>query len=252
MRFLTLILLYSTQGSFSSEVELLLLTGTTCENLSCIASFYSEQSWKIRGGEKFWLALKFYRGGHDRGSYGLNLEEIDCIDHDVCESGKLISELPAIEQTSNVVLTSARFDRNGTVVPSLCQVLGNRYGNFRTLWYEVTSVKVGCMSAKVLGTSEISLGIHEGDSCDNMGCVTMASDYSSVSASWRTEPGTTYHIGVGAYGENEITLLQFSGGQRFTGNGKPGIGPSPSTERLKLHKQIMWLWRKRPETLVRD
>jgi len=110
-------------GSFSSESELLMLAGTTCESLSCITSFSSERSWRIRGGEKLWMALKFYRG-RDRGSYRLNLQEVDCIDHDVCESGKLITEMPAIERSGNGILTSASFNRNGTDMSSICQVLG--------------------------------------------------------------------------------------------------------------------------------
>lgn len=194
------------QGVFPSELEIFLLEGSTCENLSCITSLSSEQSWKIRAGENLWLALKFYRGG-ERSLYGLTLEEIECFDNDVCESGKLITEVPAIERSGKGILRSSNFNRNGTVSSSLCQVFGYTYQDFQTFWYEFTLVGEGCMSATVFGTSDVALGVHEGDSCDDMGCVTMAAGYSIASASWKIKSGKTYHVGIKAYGVSDFVLF---------------------------------------------
>lgn len=153
-----------------------------------------------------WLVVRYPSYISDADEFEIRLEEVDCSANDVCESSKILTELPIVEQSGSAFSTGANLYGNATNSSYICPTLESRYGDFQTKWYQVTAVEDGCIDVSVFGASNLALGVH-GGSCGGLTCVALSSGFGALSAAWQTTAGETYHIGVGVYGDNDFVML---------------------------------------------
>lgn len=189
------------------ESDLLLLSGASCDDLFCATSSSSELAWKIEAGDIVWLVVRYEWYFDNIDELQLRFEEIECTDNDICESSKILTDLPAIDESGPALSTRDNLAGNPTNASNVCSMLERRYGDFRTRWYQVTADEDSCMEVAVFGSSEVTIGIHGGSDCNLLTCLAMSTGYGSVSTAWQAISGESYNIGVGAYGESDFTVL---------------------------------------------
>jgi hypothetical protein len=194
-------------SSYSSELKF--LEGSSCDDLSCRNSISGgdrvpeRRVLKVPSGETILMAMTDYRSS-TTGTFAIILNELECLNHDVCEQAKIITELPEIERSSTELASSALFLSNATNTSGLCDVFSYAPAEMKTVFYQVTAIQDGCMSAALFSQSTVVLAVHEGDSCDNMSCVAVVG---GMEASWKTVADATYRLTVGSFGDSPFVLL---------------------------------------------